>query len=48
MAKTIGFENADVVGNGIAALEEMKKREYDVILMDVRMPELGGVETTMR
>lgn len=32
--------------NGIAALRELERATFDVILMDVQMPELGGFETT--
>ncbi|KAJ5751579.1 hypothetical protein N7520_008496 [Penicillium odoratum] len=35
-----------VVGNGLQAVEEVKKRRYDVVLMDVRMPIMGGFEAT--
>jgi len=37
---------ADAVANGREALEVLKKRDYDVVLMDLRMPEMGGLETT--
>jgi osomolarity two-component system sensor histidine kinase NIK1 len=37
-----------VVSNGLAALEAIKKRRYDVILMDVQMPVMGGFEATGR
>lgn len=32
--------------NGKVALEKVKEQEYDVILMDIQMPEMDGVETT--
>jgi osomolarity two-component system, sensor histidine kinase NIK1 len=35
-----------VVSNGLAALEAIKNRRYDVILMDVQMPVMGGFEAT--
>ncbi|WP_312146473.1 ATP-binding protein [Brevundimonas sp.] len=34
--------------DGLAALEACKRAEFDVIFMDVRMPELDGRETTRR
>jgi osomolarity two-component system sensor histidine kinase NIK1 len=37
-----------VVSNGMEALEAVKKRRYDVILMDVQMPIMGGFEATGR
>jgi osomolarity two-component system sensor histidine kinase NIK1 len=35
-----------VVNNGLEALEAIQKRRYDVILMDVQMPVMGGFEAT--
>jgi CheY-like chemotaxis protein len=39
---------ADVVGNGLEALAALEQERYDVVLMDVQMPELDGLDTTRR
>ncbi len=38
--------HADVVGNGLEVLEALRRQRYDVILMDVHMPEMDGLEAT--
>lgn len=47
LAKMLAFEGLEVgaAASGEAALEELKARPYDVVLLDVRMPGLSGVET---
>jgi signal transduction histidine kinase/DNA-binding response OmpR family regulator/HPt (histidine-containing phosphotransfer) domain-containing protein len=40
--------SVDVVANGIQAIEAVMRATYDVILMDVQMPELDGVGATHR
>jgi signal transduction histidine kinase/CheY-like chemotaxis protein len=37
---------ADVASNGIEAIESIQRQTYDVILMDVQMPEMDGLDAT--
>ncbi len=41
----IGSE-CDIADNGKIAIEKMKTKKYDIILMDLQMPEMNGFETT--
>ena len=40
--KKLGYYNFDVVSNGIECLKRLEENEYDVILLDIRMPGLNG------
>jgi len=40
-----GFER-DIAANGKIAIEKMKTNEYDIVLMDLQMPEMNGFEAT--
>jgi PAS domain S-box-containing protein len=40
-----GFEH-EIVGNGKLAIEKMHTNTYDIILMDLHMPEMNGFEAT--
>ncbi len=43
--KALGYRG-DVVGNGLEVLDALKQRRYDIILMDVQMPEMDGLDAT--
>ena len=45
MLERLGYR-ADIVANGLEAIEAITRQHYDVIFMDVEMPELDGVEAT--
>ncbi len=38
----------DIVENGMQVIEALKTKNYNVILMDVQMPEMGGFEATQQ
>ncbi|WP_417593220.1 response regulator [Owenweeksia hongkongensis] len=38
--------NMDVVANGFEVLEAIERQSYDLIFMDVQMPEMDGIEAT--
>lgn len=43
-----GFFEVDFASNGLSAINKFKQSKYDLILMDIHMPELDGIETTRR
>lgn len=45
MLEQLGY-GADVAANGAEVLDALHRQPYDVVLMDVQMPVLGGLEAT--
>lgn len=43
--KKIGYQ-ADIASNGLEVLNKLEQKPYDLILMDVQMPEMDGLEAT--
>lgn len=46
MLKKFGFVNFDTAENGRVALQKCKEHDFDLILMDIQMPEMDGYEIT--
>jgi CheY-like chemotaxis protein len=43
--RKLGY-STDIVSDGTQVLDSLRMKDYNVILMDVRMPEMDGIETT--
>ncbi len=48
MLEKVGVENCQIATNGYEAIELIEKIDFDLVLMDIQMPDLDGVETTRR
>ena len=43
MLKKLGHQ-ADIATNGIEAIEALEHHSYDIVFMDIQMPEMDGLE----
>jgi CheY-like chemotaxis protein len=42
--KKLGYHHLDIVGNGREAITAMQRTHYSLVLMDIQMPELDGLQ----
>jgi signal transduction histidine kinase/CheY-like chemotaxis protein len=46
--KKAGYNNVEIANNGHEAVDAVRRSDFDVILMDVQMPDLDGVQATQQ
>ncbi|MCX8083755.1 MAG: ATP-binding protein [Calditerrivibrio sp.] len=48
LLKKIGVPAIDTANNGLEAIEALKRKNYDIVFMDVSMPEMDGLTATKK
>ena len=46
LLEKMGCPASDVAKNGVEAIKALQKKRYDLVFMDIQMPEMDGLETT--
>jgi CheY-like chemotaxis protein len=46
LLKKLGYSHIDTVTDGVEALQALTDKDYEVVLMDVQMPKMDGLEAT--
>ena len=44
----LGYRNIDIAENGIEAIEKLAQKPYDIVLMDMQMPKMNGLDATLK
>ncbi|MCE3007814.1 MAG: ATP-binding protein [Bacteroidetes bacterium] len=47
MLSKLGYQ-ADMVANGLEVLDALKRQPYDLVFMDIQMPEMDGLQAVLR
>jgi CheY-like chemotaxis protein len=45
MLRKLGIQ-AEATSNGLGVLQALGRQHYDIVLMDIQMPEMDGIEAT--
>lgn len=46
MVRAVGYNSIESVNDGLEAVEAIKQKDFDIILMDVQMPNMNGLDAT--